>query len=66
MEDKLARQRVKEQIEQDKLARKEKFGGGGSSTSVPTSQQSQPQQIVTAPTSPPAQKDYSQTKLQVC
>ncbi|XP_075224027.1 UBX domain-containing protein 1-like [Lycorma delicatula] len=69
MEDKLARQRVKEQIEQDRLARKEKFGGCSGSTSVASQPPPPPPAAAaaaaTAQPPPPPQKDYSQTRLQI-
>ena len=64
MEEKLARQRVKDQIEQDKIARRTKFG----MTSPPEVSQ-QPEPILPATvqslavSQPP--KDYSETRLQV-
>jgi len=66
LDDKRARDRVKAQIEADKIARKAKFGGGseaGSSDTavavpVPSAKASEVQL-------PAVKKDYSQTKLQV-
>ncbi|XP_076068636.1 UBX domain-containing protein 1 isoform X3 [Oratosquilla oratoria] len=62
LEDKLARQRVKEQIEKDREARKEKFGGGAAAAAVvPKPQIAQvPVQQAAAP-----KKDYSTTRLQI-
>lgn len=66
MEEKMARQRVKEQIEQDKIARRAKFGiaapTGGTQQMPVTAVEltSQQASLVQQPT-----KDYSQTRLQV-
>ncbi|XP_051931892.1 UBX domain-containing protein 1 isoform X2 [Hippocampus zosterae] len=60
MEDKLARQRVKEKIARDREERAQKFGGGGTSTSV------QPSPV--SPTSqglPPIKKEYDESRIQV-
>lgn len=65
LEDKLARERVKEQIERDRQARKEMFGNkseAGAATSAPPK-----------PTPPPAaaaatttqKKEYNTTRIQV-
>lgn len=64
LEEKMARQRVKEQIEQDKIARRAKFGisaptDGTQQLPVTPSAELAPQQA-SQPT-----KDYSQTRLQV-
>lgn len=62
-EDKLARQRVLDQIEQDKLARKAKFGGNASTT---TAVSPPPQAPVSTPSLPKsASKEYTHTKLQI-
>lgn len=59
LDEKLARDRVKAQIEEDKIARKKLFNQ--------VSGQEQPEQLVTPvviiPQKPP--KDYTETKLQV-
>jgi len=64
IEEKVARDRVKAQIEADKIARRAKFGGGSESPSTTT--------VVAAPPPPPAvelppqeKKDYTETKLQI-
>lgn len=56
-EEKIARQRVREQIEADKAARRAKAAG---ETAKPEAQPAPP-----VPVSPPPQRDYSQTRLQV-
>lgn len=53
----LARQRVKEQIEQDKLRRKEKYGGVATEPAI-SKQESEISKPIIA-------KDYSQVKLQI-
>ncbi|XP_021946523.1 UBX domain-containing protein 1 isoform X2 [Folsomia candida] len=62
-EDKAARDRVKAQIEEDRLARKAKFGGGGSGTSItespPVSVKPSPMEVDVV------KKDYTHTKLQL-
>lgn len=63
LEDKLARERVKEQIERDKQARKEKFANKGEGGSQTTVSQPKPEP---APVAQPAQKkEYTTTRLQV-
>ncbi|KAI9558758.1 hypothetical protein GHT06_015547 [Daphnia sinensis] len=58
-EEKKARQRVKEQIEQDKLARKQKAGNLASTpVVVPPAQPS-------VPASPSQPKDYKETRIQI-
>lgn len=61
-EERLARQRVKEQIEQDKLARKAKFGGQTPQSQPSSAQITQP---VTSPSTTTANKNYSEVKLQI-
>lgn len=65
LEEKMARQRVKDQIEQDKIARRAKFGISSPTDGTqqpPATAELTPQQasVATLPT-----KDYSQTRLQV-
>lgn len=56
-EEKIARDRVRAQIEADKLARKKLFGHGS---------EEQPKQVSSVTVSPQTQsKDYTETKLQV-
>lgn len=63
-EDKLARQRVKDQIEQDKLRRKAKFGGGqAEQPTVSTTQKQEEEPAVVKPTI--QQVDYTHVKLQI-
>ena len=63
MEDKLARQRVRDQIERDKEARKEMFGGGSAKTNAsPSPPVSQPPQVASAPAQ---KKEYDTTRIQV-
>lgn len=59
LEDKLARQRVKEQIERDRQARKEK-DRGSQGTAAP---EPKPQAATAAPSAP--KKDYTEARLQV-
>lgn len=71
LEDKQARDRVKAQIEADRLARKAKEGGG----TVPDSSNTQSSASVRSPVlslssvsstgEPPVKKEYTETKLQV-
>lgn len=57
-EERIARDRVKAQIEADKLARKKLFGQ--------VSEQEKPKQVLPVTVSPQKQsKDYTETKLQV-
>lgn len=65
LEEKLARQKVLEQIERDKQARKEKFGMASSASSAieVTSMKPPPQPVEIAQTQP--KKDYDQCRLQV-
>jgi hypothetical protein len=69
LEDKQARDRIKAMIEQDKLARKEKFGGGGgadASNSNTTTTVSPPVSVKpSAPIVPVEKKEYTETKIQV-
>lgn len=63
MEDKLARQRVKDKIARDREERAQKFGGGASSSTTPTSQQSP-----TSPTGqgpPPTKREYDESRIQI-
>lgn len=63
MEDKLARQRVKDKIARDREERAQKFGGGASSSTSPTSQQSP-----TSPTGqgpPPTKREYDESRIQI-
>ncbi|XP_057705685.1 UBX domain-containing protein 1 isoform X2 [Corythoichthys intestinalis] len=64
MEDKLARQRVKEKIARDREERAKKFGGGGTSSTSTTPVQPGP----LSPTSqgpPPTKKEYDESRIQV-
>lgn len=58
-EDRLARQRVREQIEQDKANRRAKFGGGSAPEPAPVVQPKSP----VKPAAPPA--NYTETNLQI-
>lgn len=63
MEDKLARQRVKDKIARDREERAQKFGGGATSSTSPTSQQSP-----TSPTDqgpPPTKREYDESRIQI-
>lgn len=63
MEDKLARQRVKDKIARDREERAQKFGGGATSSTTPTSQQSP-----TSPTGqgpPPTKREYDESRIQI-
>lgn len=66
IEEQQARQRIKEKIEQDKIARRAKFGmatpEGASSSQAPAVA---PPPTPPAPTQTAVPKDYSQTKLNV-
>lgn len=71
IEDRMARERVKAQIEADKLARKAKFaqqaqGEGGSEQSAVPAPVTPPKPVESAPAAPSPKKDYKETKLQVC
>lgn len=67
-DDKRARQRVREQIESDKAARRAKAAGASNQQTSPTTPNA-PSPIVLSPTEPApstaVKKDYNQTKLQV-
>uniref|UniRef100_A0AAV2MK95 UBX domain-containing protein 1 n=1 Tax=Knipowitschia caucasica TaxID=637954 RepID=A0AAV2MK95_KNICA len=59
MEDKLARQRVKDKIARDREERAQKFGGGASSSQVPSP---------TSPTGqgpPPTKREYDESRIQI-
>ena len=58
-EERLARQRVKDQIEADKLARKAKFSGNP----VPETAPSQP--VAAAPVEKKPPQNYNEVKLQI-
>lgn len=60
-DEKRARQRVKEQIEQDKLARKQKFGGEAAAAPAVLAPPVQPA-VQPTPNQP---KEYKETKLQI-
>lgn len=62
IDDRLARERVKAQIEADKLARKAKFGKPDESAQPPVTE-SPPKPAEPVPS--PVKKDYKETKLQV-
>ncbi|XP_046388786.1 UBX domain-containing protein 1-B [Ischnura elegans] len=62
MEEKLARQRVKDQIEEDKAARRKKFGMGGGAAPEPAPPTPAP---TASPCPAPAQRNYNETKLQI-
>ena len=64
MEDKLARQRVKEQIERDKLARKEMFGGGAANSKPITDENKLPS-ASSSQSQPAVKKDYDSARIQV-
>ena len=67
-EERKARQRVKEQIEADKAARRAKAAGLNNQGISPTTPPAV-SPIVSSPTaslSAPLRKDYNETKLQVC
>ncbi|XP_056625289.1 UBX domain-containing protein 1 [Triplophysa dalaica] len=66
MEDRLAKQRVKEKIARDREERAQKFGGGSSSTTLSSPPSEAPQ--LSSPESqgaPPAKKDYDECRIQV-
>jgi len=70
IEERQARDRVKAQIEADKIARRAKFGGGAdesqSSTTTTTSPAAAPVVAPPAVEQPPQEKkDYTETKLQI-
>lgn len=61
-EERLAKQRVREQIEQDRLARKAKFGDGG----APSAQIAEPEKAKSSPPKPSQpQQNYSEVQLQI-
>lgn len=65
MEDKLAKQRVKEKIARDREERAQKYGGGSSSTAV-SPPPAEPSPL--SPTSqgpPPTKKEYDECRIQV-
>ncbi|VEN56196.1 unnamed protein product [Callosobruchus maculatus] len=59
-EEKLAKQRIREKIEQDKIARKAKFGGGGVATPEPATTPASPPPATAAPRPSP-----SEARLQI-
>ncbi|XP_046876863.1 UBX domain-containing protein 1 [Hypomesus transpacificus] len=65
MEDKMAKQRVRDKIARDREERAQKFGGGSSSTTVssPTADPTPPSPTSQGP--PPAKKDYDECRIQV-
>ncbi|RZF44503.1 hypothetical protein LSTR_LSTR002276 [Laodelphax striatellus] len=63
-EDRLAKERVRQQIEQDKLERKKKFEGAAADTKAAPAAVAPAPAIPAAVTPQPA-KDYSQTRLQI-
>lgn len=65
MEDKLAKQRVRDKIARDREERAQKFGGGSSSTAVspPPAEPAPPSPTSQGP--PPAKKDYDECRIQV-
>jgi len=65
MEDKLAKQRVKEKIARDREERAQKFGGGSSSAAI-SPPPAEPKPL--SPTSqgpPPPKKEYDECRIQV-
>lgn len=64
-EERLAKQRVRDQIEQDKLARKAKFGGGSDGSSSVSSVQPNPAPQKPVETTKPVQQNYSEVQLQI-
>lgn len=64
MEDKMARERVKEQIERDRQARKEMFGGG-SATKSPETSIATTVAAASASIVPIQKKEYDTARLQV-
>ena len=60
MEDKLARQRVLDQIAKDKAARKAKFSG------EPSKEETPPKPVAVVPAQPAVKKTYDSARLQVC
>lgn len=65
MEDKMARERVKEQIERDRQARKEMFGGGSATKSPETSIATTVSAASSANSVPIQKKEYDTARLQV-
>ncbi|KAM6953280.1 LOW QUALITY PROTEIN: UBX domain-containing protein 1 [Aplochiton taeniatus] len=66
MEDKMAKQRVRDKIARDREERAKKFGGGGSSStalSPPPGEPTPPSPTSQGP--PPAKKDYDECRIQV-
>jgi len=63
LEDKIARQKIKEKIESDKLARKEKFAPQGGGSSSPAAAPAPKPQAAAATITP--KKDYTTTRLQI-
>ncbi|XP_037531736.1 UBX domain-containing protein 1 [Nematolebias whitei] len=66
MEDKMARQRVKEKIARDREERAQKFGGGATSSTAASSQPTLPSP--SSPTGqgpPPTKKEYDESRIQV-
>lgn len=66
LEDKLAKQRVKDKIARDREERAQKFGGGSSSTALSSPPSEAPSQ--SSPENqgpPPAKKDYDECRIQV-
>lgn len=66
MEDRLAKQRVRDKIARDREERAQKFGGGSSGTGI----SSPPAEATSPPASenqgpPPAKKDYDECRIQV-
>ncbi|XP_022189678.1 UBX domain-containing protein 1 [Nilaparvata lugens] len=60
-EDRLAKERVRQQIEQDKLERRKKFEGATAETKAPAAAAVP----AASPVSPQPSKDYTQTRLQI-
>lgn len=59
----MSRQRVKDKIARDREERAQKFGGGASSSTTPTSQESP-----TSPTGqgpPPTKREYDESRIQI-
>ncbi|KAG1962593.1 UBX domain-containing protein [Pimephales promelas] len=66
MEDKLAKQRVKEKIARDREERARKFGGGSASTGLSSPPSEAPPQFPPENQgAPPAKKDYDDCRIQV-
>lgn len=61
-EERKARQRVKDQIEQDKLARKQKFAQSTGEPAVVAPVQDTPKPAATTPSQP---KEYKETRIQI-